>query len=134
MKRTSEKTCKKIVELYQNDISVQDIMKTLSVGKTTVFKTLNRYHVPKRKKRSFKQQIKKEVLSFVRLLSLRLLYFCDDYELLADMLNNNAKASGAKKIYVSERIFDFVDSNKVKKIVSIAQLNCEIELRRKKII
>ena len=66
----------KILELAAEGMPKEKIAKTLRIGRTAVFKTLREYRVPE----VDKEKVAKKIKSLNDLISVRLLYFCDDFE------------------------------------------------------
>ena len=123
------KLAEKILELVAQGVPKKDIPKILRVGRTTVFKVLKEYRVPEiiTKKES------KKVVNINEIISTRLLYFCDDLELISKRMAIEIIAQNPEKIIIPSRLANFVKKEKMSKVVNILDrinLDCKLEYAR----
>lgn len=116
----------KILELAAEGMPKEKIAKTLRIGRTAVFKTLREYRVPE----VDKEKVAKKIKSLNDLISVRLLYFCDDFEMLSKRLAVEVLYQKPEKIIISRRLQSVVNKEKIDKVVSILDridLHCNFE-------
>ena len=115
-----------ILELASEGMPKEEIAKALGVGRTTVFKTLREYRVPE----VDTAKVAKKVKSLNDLISVRLLYFCDDFEMLSKRLAVEILYQKPEKIIISRRLQSVVKKEKIAKVVNILDkinLHCNFE-------
>ena len=116
----------KILELAAEGMPKEKIAKTLRIGRTAVFKTLREYRVPE----VDKEKVAKKIKSLNDLISVRLLYFCDDFEMLSKRLAVEILYQKPEKIIISRRLQSVVNKEKIDKVVNILDridLHCNFE-------
>lgn len=116
----------KILELAAEGMSKEKIAKTLRIGRTAVFKTLREYRVPE----VDTVKVAKKIKSLNDLISVRLLYFCDDFEMLSKRLAVEILYQKPEKIIISRRLQSVVNKEKIDKVVNILDridLHCNFE-------
>lgn len=119
----------KILELASQGMSKEKIAKELRIGRTTVFKTLREYRVPE----VDTVKVAKKIKSLNDLISVRLLYFCDDFEMLSKRLAVEILYQKPEKIIISRRLQSVVKKEKIAKVVNILDkinLHCNFEYAR----
>lgn len=114
----------KILELSASGIAKDEIAKTINVSRRTVFNILKQNRVPA----EYIEPTHKEKTNINNLISLRLLYFCDDCELIAQMLDCIIKTQKTKIIYVPKKIIDIVSRKKIEKIIDLSDYRKKINL------
>lgn len=140
MKLTREVT-EKIIELANSGMPIKDIPQAIertlriSISRRSVFNALEQARVPNIKSKSQEVQTiqPREKLSITSLVSIRLLYFCDDIELLTKIFAREFCHLKPEKIYVSSRVQKIVDVQKINKIVNIIErvgLKCNMEFEK----
>jgi predicted transcriptional regulator len=116
----------KILELASSGMPKEKIAKTLRIGRTAVFKTLREYRVPE----VDTVKVAKKIKSLNDLISVRLLYFCDDFEMLSKRLAVEILYQKPEKIIISRRLQSVVNKEKIDKVVNILDridLHCNFE-------
>lgn len=116
----------KILELASEGMPKEKIAKTLRIGRTAVFKTLREYRVPE----VDTVKVAKKIKSLNDLISVRLLYFCDDFEMLSKRLAVEILYQKPEKIIISRRLQSVVNKEKIDKVVNILDridLHCNFE-------
>ena len=102
------------------------IAKKLLIGKTKVFKVLKKNRVPEFQEIKVSSKIK----NINELISLRLLYFCDDLETLSKRLAIEILYQKPEKILIPHRIQDIIKKEKINNVISILNkinLTCDVE-------
>ena len=115
-----------ILELASEGMPKEKIAKTLRIGRTTVFKTLRDYRVPE----VDTVKVAKKIKNLNDLISVRLLYFCDDFEMLSKRLAVEILYQKPEKIIIPRRLQGIIKKEKIEKVVNIldrAELHCNFE-------
>jgi hypothetical protein len=110
----------KVIELYGRGLKAGVISRILNAPRTTVYKIIQRNRVP---------EVKYNV-KINELISSRLLYFCDDIELLSKRIAIEIIYKKPKKIIIPKRLQHIVQKEKINKIVSIldkVDIKCNLE-------
>lgn len=118
-----------ILELASEGMPKEKIAKTLRIGRATVFKTLRDYRVPE----VDTVKVSKKIKNLNDLISLRLLYFCDDFEMLSKRLAVEILYQKPEKIIIPRRLQGIIKKEKIEKVVNIldrAELHCNFEYAR----
>lgn len=116
----------KILELASQGMPKEKIAKELRIGRTAVFKTLREYRVPE----VDTVKVARKIKSLNDLISVRLLYFCDDFEMLSKRLAVEILYQKPEKIIISRRLQSVVKKEKIAKVVNILDkidLHCNFE-------
>ena len=108
---------KEILNLNQQKCTKDEIAELLHISRRSVFNILKKYKVPKEY-----QQKNKKITSINEVISIHLLKNCDDIELLSKMFASTICYQKVKNVTVPERVSKVVGINKIKKIVSVAEL------------
>ena len=118
----------KILQLFNEEKkSITWIAKELRISRPTIYSVLKTYHVPMPEEK----REKKEKENIIKILSLRLWYFCDDYKLLAKMFVSEVSLNGCKEVFVPKKMASIIPIDKIKKVVNIANiagLNCQLQI------
>ena len=125
-KKIPYETEKQVLQLYNENLNSREIAEQLRISRRSVFNILKTYRVPLSEKRV---EEKKDTINILKLLSLRLWYFCEDYELLCKMLVVEVCMRGCEKIIVPKKMTSIINKEKIQKVVSIvnkAGLECEL--------
>lgn len=137
MARKSKLTSKiinRVNELVAQGIYKKDIPTYIErefnekISRRTVFKICESLHIPDREKEE------KTITSITNLISLRLLYFCDDLELLTKMFAGECCYQDVEKIIIPEKVLSVIPEQKIKKIVSLSEkagLKLNVEYRQR---
>ena len=118
-----------ILELASEGMPKEKIAKTLRIGRTTVFKTLRDYRVPE----VDTVKVAKKIKNLNDLISVRLLYFCDDFEILSKRLAVEILYQKPEKIIIPRQLQGIIKKEKIEKVVNIldrADLHCNFEYAR----
>lgn len=126
LKKIDWKLEEKILELKNESIDGRKIAEILGIGKTAVYEVLKKNRVPMV---NLVNPVKKTI-GINDLISLRLLYFCDDIELLSKRLAVEILYQKPEKIIISRRIQEIIKKEKINKVVSIldrVNMKCNLE-------
>ena len=125
-KKISTKTENEILQLHQEGLTQNKIAEKCGVSRRTVCNVLSQNRVPM----YYKEQNISETVNIINVLSLRLLYFCNDYELLVKMFVAGVYSKGCKKITIPRKINSLIGKEKIETIVKLSNmigLECELE-------
>lgn len=125
-KKISIKTENEVLQLYKEGVTQSKIAEKCGVSRRSVYNILKQNRVPT----CYKEQTISETVNIINVLSLRLLYFCNDYELLVKMFVNNVFYKNYKKIIIPRRVDFIIERKKIEKIVKLsnmAGLECELQ-------
>lgn len=115
-----------ILQLFNGEKkTVSEISKELHISRPTIYNVLKNYRVPI----TVEKKEKKETANILQLLSLRLWYFCEDYELLCKMFTVEVCLHGCNKVVVPKKMTSIINAEKIKKVVKLvnrAGLECEL--------
>lgn len=122
-KKISSESTEKILQLF-NDYqkSISEISKVLHISRPTIYSVLEKYRTPDIEEKNKKRESE----NILNLLSLRLLYFCTDCDLLAKMLVPEIKTVGCKKIIIPKKMTLIIQKNKIVEIFKKTGLECEL--------
>lgn len=104
-----------ILELYKNGTTAGKISYLLHVPRSTIYKII------KKNRRG---------VDITKLISARLLCYCDDIEILTKRLAYELLKKDVKKIIIPSHIQKFLKKEKINKVVNIldkVNLKCEVE-------
>lgn len=116
----------KILELSANGTTKDEIAKQVGVSRRTVFNVLKQYRVPA----EYIEPIQKDKVNIIHLISFRLLYFCNDYELLSSMFAYNIQSQKSKIVYIPKKITNIIPIQKIEKIISLSDYRCNLEYEK----
>ena len=88
-------------------------------------------HIPEREEK------KSKIINIANLISLRLLYFCDDLELLTKMFAGECCYQEIEKIIIPEKVLSLIPEQKIKKIVHLSEragLKLDVEYRQRAVL
>ena len=125
-KKISTKTENEILQLHQEGLTQNKIAEKCGVSRRTVCNVLSQNRVPM----YYKEQNTSETASIINILSLRLLYFCNEYELLVKMFVVGVCSKGCKKITIPRKMNSIIEREKIETIVKLsnmAGLECELQ-------
>lgn len=125
-KKISSEMENNILQLSSIGKTVCEIAQETRISRPTIYAVLKTYRVPMSEK---EKREKTGTENLKNLLSLRLLYFCNDYELLTKRLAWEICTSSCKKIFVPKRITSIIKKEKIEKIVqlvNLAGLECDL--------
>ena len=129
LKKISYDVEQQILKLASEGMLKEKIAKELRVGRTTVFKTLREYRVPE----VDTEKVNKKIKNLNDLISMRLFYFCNDFEMLSKRLAVEILYQKPEKIIVPRRMQEIVKKEKIEKVVHILDginLKCNLEYAR----
>lgn len=124
MKKIDKITIDKVIELYNQKIPAEQIAEKTRISRRSVFNIIKKYcSIEKNDIVIFD---KKNNINILELISLRLLYYCDDVNLLARLLTNSILDKKAKKIFIPKKIKKVIDSKKINNIIELVQKNKKV--------
>lgn len=135
--KLTSKIIDRVNELASNGIYKKDIPAYIErefnekISRRTVFKICETLHIPDREEK------KETITSITNLISLRLLYFCDDLELLTKMFAGECCYQKIEKIIIPEKVLSIIPEQKIKKIVSLSEragLKFDVEYRQRAVL
>lgn len=127
----------RVNELINNGIYKKDIPAYIErefnekISRRTVFKICETLHIPEREEK------KSKIINIANLISLRLLYFCDDLELLTKMFAGECCYQEIEKIIIPEKVLSIIPEQKIKKIVRLSEragLKVDVEYRQRAVL
>ena len=125
----------RVNELINNGIYKKDISAYIErefnekISRRTVFKICETLHIPEEKK--------SKIINIANLISLRLLYFCDDLELLTKMFASECCYQEIEKIIIPEKVLSIIPEQKIKKIVHLSErtgLKLDVEYNQRAVL
>ena len=125
-KKINIKTENEILQLHQEGLTQKKIAEKCGVSRRTVCNVLSQNRVPM----YYKEQNISETVNIINVLSLRLLYFCNDYELLVKMFVAGVCSKGCKKITIPRKMNSLIGKEKIETIVKLSNmtgLECELQ-------
>ena len=119
MRQINEELARGVLKLATEGCSVTKTSRLLGTTRKTVYNILKFYRVPQEK-----------IVSLDKLISTRLLYFCDDIELLSKRLAYEILSQKPEKIVVTNRLQKLIKKEKINKVVDIlskVNVKCNLE-------
>ena len=120
----------KVTELYEAGFCNENIAKATKISVASISKILSKNRVP-----GVEIEIeKKSIIKINDLISIHLLRFCEDLELLAKRLATEIIYQKPEKIIVPKRLQGVIKVDKMSKIINIlskVDLNCNLEYAKK---
>lgn len=109
-------TEEKILELKQQGFNGKQIGEQMGLSKSVVYKYLRLNRIP-----DFEEKTPKKIKNINELISLRLLYFCEDIAIIAKRLASEIILQKPEKIVISKRTQSVIKKEKIQKVINILE-------------